>query len=195
MRGAGRDPRHRLMRHAFLFLPLAMAACSAPSGPTPSLAPRAAEAIDPRVPIPSTPPAGPVDPALQGQLARLLDEVRAGNREFLAAAGEAERLVSAAGDPASESWIAAQQALSGLVAARGRTARALSDIDAIAAQSLMTAGGSLQPTSPRSKRRQARPARSTGNRPGWSNLSGPDWAARRAVPASRRRRCDRRSSG
>ena len=71
----------------------------------------------------------------------MLDEVRAGNRDFLAAAGEAERLVSTAGDPASESWIAAQQALSGLVAARGRTARALSDIDAIAAQSLMTAGG------------------------------------------------------
>jgi hypothetical protein len=129
------------MRHAFLLLPLAMTACSATPGPTPSLAPRAAEAIDPRVPIPAAPPAGPVDPALQGQLARLLDEVRSGDRDFVASASEAERLVAAAGGPASESWIAAQQTLSGLVAARGRTARALSDIDAIAAQRLMTAGG------------------------------------------------------
>ena len=141
MRGAGRDPRHWLMRRAFLFLPLAIAACSITPGPTPSLAPRAAEAIDPRVPIPAAPPPGPVDPALQSQLARLLDEVRSGDRDFNAAGGEAERLVSAAGDPASEGWIAAQQALSGLVAARGRTARALSDIDAIAAQMVMAAGG------------------------------------------------------
>ncbi len=129
------------MRHTLFFLPLALAACSTTPGPTPSLAPRAAEAIDPRVPITSAPPAGPVDPALRGQLARLLDEVRLGDRDFVASASEAERLVAAAGNPASESWIAAQQSLSGLVAARGRTARALSDLDAIAAQRLMTAGG------------------------------------------------------
>lgn len=129
------------MRRAFLFLPLAIAACSTPSGPTPSLAPRAAEAIDPRVPIPAAPPPGPVDPALQDQLAHLLAEVRGGNETFAAVAGETERLVAAAGDPSSESWIAAQQSLSALVAARGRTTRALSDIDAIAAERLQTAGG------------------------------------------------------
>jgi hypothetical protein len=129
------------MRTAFLLLVLAVTACSATPGPIPSLAPRAAEAIDPRVPIVSVPPSGAIDPALSARLADLLNEVRAGNQAFAAANDEAERLVSAAGEPASESWIAAQQAVSVLVAARGRTARALSDIDAIAAQRLISAGG------------------------------------------------------
>ena len=117
-----------------------MSACSAPSGPVPSLAPRPAEAIDPRVPIPAAPSAGVVDPALASRLSQLLGAMRAGDQAFVAAANEAERLVSAAGNPDSESWIAAQQALSALVGARGPTTRALSDIDAIAAERLQTAG-------------------------------------------------------
>jgi len=128
------------MRRAFLLLPLAMTACSAPSGPVPSLAPRPAEAIDPRVPIPSAPSPGTVDPALERRLAELLDLARVGDQAFLAAANEAERLVAAAGSTDSESWIAAQQAVSALVGARGPTTRALSDIDAIAAQRLETSG-------------------------------------------------------
>ena len=128
------------MLRALLIPMLAVAACSTPSGPTPSLAPRAAEAIDPRVPIPVQPATGIVDPVLQARLAQLLDEVRASDQAFVAAAGVAERLTAAAGSTDSESWIAAQQALSGLVEARGPTARALSDIDAIAAQQLASAG-------------------------------------------------------
>jgi hypothetical protein len=128
------------MRSAFLLLPLALAACSAPSGPVPSLAPRAAEAIDPRVPIPSAPATGTVDPALERRLGELLGQVRAGDQAFISAASEAERLVAAAGSPDSESWIAAQQAVSALVGARGPTTRALADIDAIASQRLQTAG-------------------------------------------------------
>jgi hypothetical protein len=120
---------------------MALAACAAPPGPTPSLAPRPAEAIDPRVPIPVAPPSGVVDPALKARLGELLAQARAGNKAFTAAAADAERLVAAAGTPSSESWVAAQQGLSALVAARGQTARALSDIDAIAAQRLETAGG------------------------------------------------------
>ncbi len=128
------------MRRASLFLPLAVAACSAPSGPVPSLAPRPAEAIDPRVPIPAAAPSGTVDPVLEARLAQLIGEVRDGNQAFAAAAAEAERLVATAGDPASESWVAAQQALSALVAVRGQTARALGDIDAIAAERLIADG-------------------------------------------------------
>jgi hypothetical protein len=41
----------------------------------------------------------------------------------------------------SESWIVAQQAVSAAVAAREPTARALGDIDAIAAFALATQGG------------------------------------------------------
>jgi hypothetical protein len=128
------------MRRAFLLFPLAMAACSTPSSQVPSLSPRAGEAIDPRVPIPSAPSQGTVDSAIKRQLAELLDQVRAGDQAFLAAASEAERLVAAAGGTDSESWIAAQQAVSALVGARGPTTRALSDIDAIAAQRLETSG-------------------------------------------------------
>jgi len=70
----------------------------------------------------------------------LLSNVRAGQQAFAAAADKAERLVAAAGSPDSESWIAAQQALSALVEARGPTARALSDIDAIAGERLEKTG-------------------------------------------------------
>ena len=128
------------MLRALLILSLATAGCSTPTGPPPSLAPRPAESIDPRVPIPVQPATGIVDPVLQARLAQLLDEVRASDQAFTAAAGVAERLTAAAGDTDSESWIAAQQALSALVEARGPTARALSDIDAIAAQRLESAG-------------------------------------------------------
>ena len=92
------------------------------------------------MPIPVAAPSGTVDPALEARLVRLIGEVHDGNRAFAAAASEAERLVAAAGDPASESWVTAQQALSALVAVRGQTARALGDIDAIAAERLIADG-------------------------------------------------------
>ena len=129
-----------MSRRSILLLALAAGACSTPPGPIPSLAPRAAEAIDPRVPIRAEPPAGTVDPALAARLVRLLGEARRGDQDFQAVANQAERLVGSAGSPASENWIAAQQALSALVAARGPVAHALSAIDAIAAQDLESAG-------------------------------------------------------
>jgi hypothetical protein len=54
---------------------------------------------------------------------------------------EAERLAGAAGARGSESWIAAQQALSAAVAARAPTVRALADIDEASAQALQQQGG------------------------------------------------------
>ena len=53
----------------------------------------------------------------------------------------AERAASAAGARGSESWVAAQQALSALVAARGPVTRALADVDALAAATLARLGG------------------------------------------------------
>ena len=116
-------------------------ACSTPPGSYPSLAPRAAEAIDPRVPIPNEVVVGPVDPALSSRLAALIDQAQAGDSAFRAAAETAERLSSAAGSSQSESWIAAQQALSAAQKAREPTTRALGDIDEIAATALKTNGG------------------------------------------------------
>ena len=118
-----------------------LGACSTPQGPYPSLAPRAAEAIDPRVPIPNEVKVGPADANLSSHLAALIDQARAGDSQFEAAAANAERLAQAAGSQQSESWVAAQQALSVAQAARGPTARALGDIDGLAATALEQRGG------------------------------------------------------
>ena len=83
----------------------------------------------------------PVDAALAARLAELVGLARQGDNAFAAAGGEAQRLAASAGAPQSESWVVAQQALSAAVAARGPTARALGDIDALAAAALVKRGG------------------------------------------------------
>ena len=125
---------------AFAFLGM-IAACSMPQGKAPSLAPRAAEAIDPRVPVNNPVRSGPVDAGLAAHLAALLDQVQSGNAAFNDAAASAERAAAAAGPPKSESWITAQQALSAAQSARGPTTRALSDIDGLGSNALATKGG------------------------------------------------------
>jgi hypothetical protein len=120
---------------------LALSACSSPGGPYPSLQPRAAEKIDPRLEPASPINDRPVSPALASQLAALVRQARSGESAFAPAADNAERLVAAAGTAQSESWIVAQQALSAAIAARKPTALALADIDAFAAKALQTQGG------------------------------------------------------
>jgi hypothetical protein len=132
----------RFSRPAALLAMLVTGACSTPPGATvPSLAPRAAENIDPRVPVDDGAVQMPVDAALAARLAELVGIARQGDSAFAAAAGEAQRLTAAAGAPQSESWVVAQQAVSAAVAARGPTARALGDIDALAAAALVKRGG------------------------------------------------------
>ena len=118
-----------------------MAGCATPSGPAPSLAPRAAEAIDPRVPVVTATTPQMVNPALVRRLADLVAQARNGENAFVIAAGEAQRLAAASGEPQSENWIVAQEAVSAVVAARAPTTKALGDIDGIAATSLETKGG------------------------------------------------------
>jgi len=119
-------------------LPLILAAvaltgaCAAPRG-YPSLAPRAAETVDPRVPIDATPSPGTVDPRTATALAAAVAAARGGIAEFERLSGAAEALSVGAGPAQGERWIAAQQALSALVAQHGVTTRAAADIDAIAA--------------------------------------------------------------
>jgi hypothetical protein len=126
---------------AVLFAIDVLSACAAPGGPYPSLQPRAAEAIDPRVPVERPLNDRPVTPALASRLAELVAEAHSGDAAFAPAADQAERLAAAAGAPQSEGWVAAQQALSSAVAARAPTASALGDIDAIGANLLQTHGG------------------------------------------------------
>ena len=121
------------LAHVAFFL---AASCSTATMQEPSLAPRAAEAIDPRLPIPDTMPVGPVDSALAVRLGELVGAARGGVPAFEAQEAEATRLASAAGPMASESWIAAQQALSILIERYGTTTRAAADIDALAANRL-----------------------------------------------------------
>ena len=106
------------------------------SSPEPSLAPRAAEAIDPRVPIQSEIPSGTLDPGLAARLSALVAAARSAAPAFEARQAEADRLAAAAGANGSESWIAAEQALSRLIEQHGTTTRAAADIDALAASRL-----------------------------------------------------------
>ncbi|HEX8449512.1 MAG TPA: hypothetical protein VF652_07970 [Allosphingosinicella sp.] len=117
-----------------LLIPLALAAGCAAPGPYPSLAPRPAEAAyaedaDERKPIPQ-----PDDPALAGQIDRLLAEARAGGAEFDSALPAAQRAAGSAGGAGSDSWIEAQQALSRLESARARTTAALADLDRLSVE-------------------------------------------------------------
>jgi len=116
-------------------VPLA-AGCTPATSPEPSLAPRPAEAIDPRLPIPDEAPAGTTDPALASRLSALVADVRSGLPAFEAREAEAARLAAAAGPQASEGWIAAEQALSRLIEQHGVTTRAAADIDALASSRL-----------------------------------------------------------
>ena len=108
-----------------------LAACAAP-GPYPSLEPREVErryaAGDPeRVPEPA-----PDLPVLGGDVGAMLAEARRGDADFEQAVATARPLAARAGPGGSESWIAAQQALSRAEAARAPTVQALADLDAYA---------------------------------------------------------------
>ena len=121
-------------------LAAALAACSHGAPNPPSLAPRAAEAIDPRLPIERALVERSVGAGLRDQLASLVGQARAGDAAYQAARGPAERAAAAAGPLRSESWVSAQQALSALEAARAATPKAMGDIDAIAGDAVANKG-------------------------------------------------------
>jgi hypothetical protein len=116
-------------------------ACSSPGGPAPSLSPRAAEAIDPRVPVAAAVNGRPVGATLAARLATLVAEARRGDAAFGPAAARARQLASRVGGSQSESWVVAQEALSAAIAARAPTARAAGDIDALGGDALERQGG------------------------------------------------------
>jgi len=79
---------------------------------------------------------GQADAALAGQLKQLVEEARAGVPGFDARQAEAERLAPGAGPAASESWVAAQQALSLLIEQYGITTRVAANIDQLGSSRL-----------------------------------------------------------
>ena len=129
------------MRRLLVPIILMISACASPGGPYPSLQPRAAEAIDPRVPVERPINDRPITAGLASRLAELISLAHSGQDAFAPAIAEADRLASAAGAPQSEGWAVAQEAVSAAIAARAPTVRALSDVDALAAGALETQGG------------------------------------------------------
>jgi hypothetical protein len=129
------------MRRLTLVSIVALAACSSPGGPYPSLQPRAAEAIDPRLPVVRPVNDRSATASLVDRLSALVSAGRSGDAAFDNAASEAEHLASSAGAPQSEGWIAAQEALTAAIAARKPTATALADIDDVAGTALQKQQG------------------------------------------------------
>jgi hypothetical protein len=129
------------MRFAPILPILLLSACGTPGGPYPSLQPRAAETIDPRIPVERPMNNRPVTPALASRLAQLVAQAHGSEGAFDSAAANAEQSAASAGTPQSEGWIAAQEALSGVIEAHGPVAAALGDVDALGAHALQTQGG------------------------------------------------------
>lgn len=128
------------MRTSALVLTVLLAGCAAPAN-VPSLAPRPAESIDPRLPVPepaisTTPTAGLVQ-----KLESLVAQAVAGDQAFTPLADRARQLADSAGPKESESWVVAQQALSIAVGARTPVTTAAGDIDALGAQRIQALGG------------------------------------------------------
>src|SRR4051812_29009666 len=105
-------------------LAAALAGCLAgcvSEGPFPSLAPRPAEQEDWAEEPEHSAPAVADDAALRARLSALIADAREGERRFEGDRPEAERATAHHAAQESDAWIEAQQAISRLEAARGRT--------------------------------------------------------------------------
>jgi hypothetical protein len=122
---------------------VSLAGCASVSN-APSLAPRSAEAIDPRIPIPDRSSALLADPALAESLRRIAAPALNQAQAVDLAIGRAQTLAASAGAAGSESWIAAQQALSAAIAAQEPVTRAMGEFDAALADRIRS-GSRLVP--------------------------------------------------
>ncbi|MEN3973237.1 hypothetical protein WJS89_11210 [Sphingomicrobium sp. XHP0235] len=115
------------MRTAAILSCLLLAACQ-PRNDAPSLGPRPAEAIDPRLPVGSTePPQGALTVA--DRIASLEVRLREGEAGFASALPATRAAVARAGAPGSESWVQAEEQLSLLERAHMPVAITLAELD------------------------------------------------------------------
>ena len=112
---------------------LLLAGCAA-HGPFPSLAPREAERIYAAGDPLQTTPEAPDRAGLASRISGFLAAAAEGEAAFNRALAAARPLAARAGSRGSESWLAAQQAISRVEAARAATTRALGDLDQFAAE-------------------------------------------------------------
>jgi hypothetical protein len=125
------------MRHPLLLAPLLLIGCADSAGVGPSLARRPIESRDLSEPARQAEAPAAADAELLGQIEGLLNRARTGEREFAALLPRTEAAAAAAGVQGSESWIAAQQLLSALEAARGATTASLGRLDALLAERVL----------------------------------------------------------
>lgn len=121
-----------------------LAGCASASGDYPSLAQGPAERAQGTF-APDTADAAPPPPVLPSadlvaRLAELRRQAVATHAEFRHAAPAAERLANAAGSRGSDSWAAAEVALSDLDSIRSRVAVALADLDTLWVDATLEAG-------------------------------------------------------
>lgn len=120
----------RSARSWFLIAGAAMLAACSESGGYPSLAPRAVEQPVGTEAAPAT-PSLPVDAALDAEVAALAAQAAKGQADFTRMADESCAAIArgASAQEGSEPWIAAQQALSALEAARAPVLAAAAALD------------------------------------------------------------------
>lgn len=121
---------------SLLAFPILLLACAGPEGEAPSLAPRPIEGILDQ-PVHAIEPVESVDnAALAAEIETLVGRAEAGHHTFSARYPATRDAVTAASGAAleSESWIAAQLALSALDSARSSTVEALGMLDGILAE-------------------------------------------------------------
>lgn len=119
------------MKRMFLALALLLLSDCTTGGPYPSLAQRPGETLPIEEPV-RTPQVAPGDAALRRRIDALAAQARQGMSDFDAAYDAAAHAAAAGGAEGSDSWIAAQEALSRLEAARSRTADAVVELDQLA---------------------------------------------------------------
>ena len=126
------------MRVLFLALPLVLSACL-DKGEYPSLKPRAFER-EARATVPLPPPAPPASPEIIARAGALVDRAREGQSAFAAELARTRATVAGAGAAESESWIGAQEAVSGLDASRAPSVIAMAELDALNLSGVDAAG-------------------------------------------------------
>jgi hypothetical protein len=134
------------MRSPLSFVALSGAALLSACGPqvhAPSLAPRPVEKQPIDLPAESSEPATPVDAALAARIAPLVAAAHAGDQAFARQRTETEAAIAKAAGAAqgSEAWIAAQQSLSTLDAARAPVREAAAAIEAMRVEPANAASG------------------------------------------------------
>lgn len=113
------------MRLAVLPSLVLLAGCAAPQEAYPSLAPRAGEAVDPRLAVAPL-AARAADPAVAGWLAAAERRAEEAHARFRAVAA---RTPPVAGVPGSGSWVDGQERLSALEAERAPLVAVLAEVD------------------------------------------------------------------